>query len=321
MGRPFSEHVASAEWRSEAETWIAEQVDRHGHTLTGEVEQSRIRPWSTQLKVPTDVGIVWFKANCPAMQFEPALHTALSRLVSGSVDEPYAVDVERHWMLTADRGATLGDRHEPTIADWRQVLAEAARLQRAVAGHRGEMLATGLPDCSPATVPERFDRLVDTFADLPDQHPAFVPPELEGRLRATRPAIVDAAQTLAESPVPVSWQHGDLHPWNVFDVGAGSLRVFDFGDAQWAHAVEVLSVPYGWITTQTTIEWTDVVGAYRDEWGITADELEVLWTATGRTQPVNRALTWWRCLEQASAAEWLEWGDAPLHHLSRVLDP
>ncbi len=320
MGRPFSEHVASDAWRREAEDWIGERLAGGGRTLTGEITQPRIRPWSTQLVVPTDAGTLWFKANCPSMAFEPLLHAELARLVPDAVDMPFAIDADRGWIVTADRGTTLGDSHEPSADDWRLLLDETARMQRLLAEHGVELAATGLPDCSPRTVPERFDRIVDTFASLPAEHPSHVSADVEVELRAKREAISDAAHLLAESPLPVTWQHGDLHPWNVFATDAG-LRIFDFGDGQWSHALEVLSVPYGWIEARTELAWSDVVGAYADAWGVTVEDLDGPWHASALTQSVNRALTWWAALAGATAAEWTEWGDAPLYHLKRVLEP
>lgn len=318
MARPFSERVAGEDWRGEAETWVLAELARHGLEVVGPVQQPRIRPWSTQLTVPTSGGTVWFKANCPAMAFEPRLQALLADLLPGSVDAPLAID-ERGWMLTQDRGTTLSDDHEPTLEDWQRVLTQAALMQRALAGHRDEVLGVGVPDCSPATVPGRFDRIVDTLAGLPAEHPSYVPPELEGRLRVKAPEVADAARRLDESPLPTTWQHGDLHPRNVLTVD-GDLRVFDFGDSQWSHAVEVLSVPFGWVTTYTSLAWRDVLEPYCDVWGTTPEALADDWRAASLTQPVNRTLLWWVALEQATAAEWAEWGEAPVHHLTRVLD-
>ena len=320
MGRPFSARVTGEDWRHEAEAWIVEQLDHHGDTLSGPIEQPRVRPWSTQLTVPTETGLLWFKANCAAFAFEARLHDELSRLAPDSVDAPYATQPEHGWLLTRDRGSTLGDSHEPTAGDWRDVLREAAALQRTLAGEPERLLATGLPDCAPATVVDRFDRLLEILVALPEDDPSHLDADVGSRLRSARPALVDAAQGLAESSLPTTWQHGDIHPWNVFAVSPGSLRIFDFGDAQWAHAAELLSVPYGWITQRTSLSWPEVLEAYCDTWGIDRADLESQWLLTGLTQPVNRALTWWTCLAEASAAEWAEWGEAPLHHLSRVLD-
>ena len=91
MDAVFSQSVATDAWRGEATRWIRGELAAVGRQVTGEVEQRRIRPWSTQLVVPTDRGTVWFKANCPALAFEPAVHR-LSSLEPDEVDEPLAVD-------------------------------------------------------------------------------------------------------------------------------------------------------------------------------------------------------------------------------------
>lgn len=318
MGRPFAERVAHADWRREAERWTRDELADRGVTVTGPIEQPRIRPWSTQLTVPTDLGRVWFKANCAYMSFEPALQVALAQLAPDAVDLPYAVDLDRGWMLTVDRGMTLGDSSEPTTADWQRVLSGAAALQQKAAGHEDALLATGLPDCRPRTVVDRFDRLVEVFSALPEEHPAHVPPGLRDHLLTARSRLVDSAAELEASSLPSTWQHGDLHPWNVF---AADGRLFDFGDGQWAHATEVLSVPEGWITQQGTLPWPAVLEAYADAWSMTTADLDGQRRAAAMTQPVNRTLLWWGCLQEATAAEWAEWGDSLLHHLSRVLEP
>ena len=317
MSRPFSERVAQDDWRRAAEQWTRDELSARGIEVVGPIEQPRIRPWSTQLTVPTDGGRIWFKANCPYMAFEPALQVELSRLAPDAVDGPYAVDTERGWMLTRDHGPTLGDTSEPTVDDWRRVLRHAAGLQQTVAGHEAAMLSTGLPDCRPSTVVDRFDRFVEIFSDLPDAHPAHVPPGLRSQLLSARPRVVDAAAELSASTLPATWQHGDLHPWNVF---ASDNRFFDFGDGQWAHATEVLSVPQGWITQQGTIEWSEVLEAYAEAWALPQADLTSQLRAAALTQPINRTLLWWGCLQDASAAEWAEWGHGPLQHLTRVLE-
>jgi Ser/Thr protein kinase RdoA (MazF antagonist) len=60
----------------------------------------------------------------------------------------------------------------------------------------------------------------------------------------TTGASCDAVPRVRESTglAPVTVNHGDLHPGNVFSVN-GDLRLFDFGDAQWAAAPEVLGPP------------------------------------------------------------------------------
>lgn len=320
MVTPFSQRVAEPTWFDTAVAWIVEQVEERGHHVTGTVEQRRIRPWSTQLVVPTDAGRLWFKTNCRAMSFEPALQAVLSDLVPAAVDRPFAVDADRGWLLTRDHGPTLREVRDPTPEDWQDVVAEAAAMQAALAPHGETLSAAGLPDCSPATTLDRFDRLLALYTDLPDRHPAHVPPELADRLRSARPRLVSAVERLVTSASPNTWQHGDLHPGNVY--GAGDrMRVFDFGDSQWAHPLETLAVPYGWITKLSQTPWPPVLAAWSDVWGVDPASLDEDWRASSLTHAVNRSMLWWGCLEEATAEEWRQWGDGPVSHLCRMLEP
>lgn len=321
MSRPFSELVAGDPWRHEAETWIAERLARHGHRINGDITQPRIRPWSTQLIVPTDVGKVWFKANCPGSAFEAQVQQALAGLVPDDVDAPLSIDAARGWMLTRDHGPSLRDRHEPTVADWQEVVSQTARVQRALVDQKAPLIAAGLPDYSPPSVPERLDWLIERLMRLPADHPSHVSAELGGQLDRARPVVVDAAQRLEESPVPSTFQHGDAHPANVFLAGE-RLRLFDFGDAQWAFAFEAMCVPHGWIVEKNVLPWDRVRDAYREHWTdvVTHREYEALWHAATITHSVNRSATWWRAVQGATAAERVTWGHGPRLHLLDLLE-
>jgi hypothetical protein len=318
---PFSEVVSSETWRTEAERWIRERVNDAGAAVVGDVTQPRVRPWSTQLVVPTDAGLLWFKANCPALAFEPALHATLARLEPDEVDEPFAVNAERGWIVTRDRGSTLADSRESTLADWQALLRTAARMQRRLVDHSADVRRTGIPDCSPHTVVSRYDTMTERLAALPSDHPSHLSADAADRLRAGRQIVVDAVAVLLDSRVPVSLQHGDLHPGNVFVVDDG-LRLFDFGDAQWAHALELLAVPWGWISQRTSLAWPEVVAAYASVWAdvVSSDEIERELSSAMVTQVVNRAFTWWGAVARATAEELVEWGDSPRYFLDLVLE-
>jgi len=285
--------------------------------------QPRVRAWSTQLVVPTDRGRLWFKANCPALAFEPAVHEVLSRLEPTEVDEPFAVDVARGWILTRDRGTTLGDSREATVGDWQAVVSAAAGMQRRLAEHGPELLEAGLPDCAPHTVPARFTELIAALAALPVEHPSHLDDAAARRLRGAHGLVEDSVATLRDGPMSTaSWQHGDLHPGNVFAVDGG-LRLFDLGDAQWAHPLEILGVPWGWISRRTSLPWADVLAAYASVWAdvLSPAQLERLLTSAMVTLAVNRSRTWWGCLDGATPAELQEWGDSPRYFLELVLEP
>ena len=168
----------------------------------------------------------------------------------------------------------------------------------------------------------RFDSLVERYAALDPTHPSHLASELLPKYFAARSTVIDAAAALAQSPLPVTVNHGDLHPGNVLVVDGG-LRLFDFGDAQWAAAPEVLWPLWAWLTHRTDQPWRTVFTAYAEVWSdlVSTDEFDGLMAAAMVTLPVNRSQTWWSATRQATDAELAEWGDAPLSQLSHVLRP
>lgn len=318
----FSVLVSEPGWRAEADRWIVTRLREAGVSPVAPPEQRRIRPWSTHRVVPTSGGRVWFKANCPDLSFELGLQQLLARLAPGRVDTPIAIEDSRGWMLTWDRGDTLAERHEPTLAEWCEMVQEAGDVRRRAASAREQVLSTGVHDCSPETVPDRFDALLARYAALDAEHPSHVTAGQLKQFQAVRPAVVDAATALVQSPLPATVNHGDLHPGNVLTVDGG-LRLFDFGDAQWAAAPEVLGALWGWLTRRTRHPWRKVFDAYAEVWGdvVTRAEFDHLVAAAMVTLPVNRSLTWWSATRQTTKEELAEWGGAPLSQLSHVLRP
>ncbi|GAA1775979.1 phosphotransferase [Agromyces lapidis] len=323
--------MTSDGWHDAATAWAASALGERGAGVTA-VAQPRVRPWSTQLVIDAGRGEeaarFWFKANCRAQAFEPGLQAFLASVLPDAVADPIAADPERGWMLTADHGATLREaRGEAgaTAHDWLAVVAEWARVQRALVGRAEEIAALGVPDCSPGTVPARFELMLERVLGLAPGHPSAPGDETASALRAARPRVAEAAETLAASGLTPTLQHGDLHPGNVFAAAAGEpgrLRVFDFGDAQWAHPVEAILIPTA-VMEYGGLDPTPVEAAFRGAWAesgaLDDDRWAELVAAAEITQAVNRSLTWWDCLAEASGSETSEWGESVLRHLSRVL--
>src|SRR3954454_14181085 len=60
-------------WVATAHGWIADRLGELGLTRTGAIEQPHVREWSTAMRVPTDQGDLWFKANSEVLAFEAGL--------------------------------------------------------------------------------------------------------------------------------------------------------------------------------------------------------------------------------------------------------
>lgn len=297
-------------WVAAAEDWIDAECARAALTRTGPA-RGRGRPYSVVARVPTDAGTVWFKASPPASRFEPALLVALAAWYPDRFAAPVAVDLDRAWSLTRDGGPTLRDQQQsalttvpttvpPDPGRWPAVLSGYARLQADLTRHGDRLLALGLADLRPGSVPAQFERLLDGPAisqaiDAPDG----ITGREHAALRALTPQLREWCAELDELGIPASLDHADVHPGNIF--AAGGVP-FDWGDAAVAHPFCSLLV-----ALRTAAEHTRLAPQSPELAVLTASYLEP-WLAAGHSQatvdrvlplalriaPLARALTWGR---------------------------
>jgi Phosphotransferase enzyme family len=194
--------------------------------------------------VPTDEGLVWFKAGGPGNAYEAGLLERLRRWAVPYVLPPLAVEVDRGWLLLPDGGTRLRDTLDrgPGLEPWGRILGEWAGLQRQVAPRIEELLAAGVPDRRPAVMPGHL-------ADLLDDPVSQLEPADRERLLAVLPTYVGWCQELDALGIAPSLQHDDLHDGNVF-VGPAGDRFFDWGDASVAHPFGTLLVTFRSISSR-----------------------------------------------------------------------
>jgi len=94
-------------WLEAARAWIRAELARQNLGLEGEIEQSHVCPWSTILRVPTEIGMVYFKASAPYFGHETGLTAFLARFRPELIPDLLAVDLTRHWLLMRDSGRPL----------------------------------------------------------------------------------------------------------------------------------------------------------------------------------------------------------------------
>src|SRR5574340_1197764 len=119
MNKPTLEWEKPA-WREAAVAWITSQLSARSIHLNGDIEQTHIRPWSTVMRVPTDQGILFFKASAEYLAHEAAVTEYLTNFRPKLFPELYATDNRRGWMLMADAGVPLRQfvRGEKSFARW-----------------------------------------------------------------------------------------------------------------------------------------------------------------------------------------------------------
>ena len=217
-------------WLAGAHGWIEAELGRLGLRRSGDIEQPHVYPWSTVLRVPTDGGVVWFKANTPELEHEAAVVGLLSARRPDVVPPLLGVDLERGWLLMADAGEPLRGivARERTFDPWLDVLPLYADVQLALAGDVDELLALGVPDLRLATLPARYEALLDEI-------------DADQRLRAAVPRVAELCDELAAYGIAETIQHDDLHDGQVF-IRDGSPLILDWGDACVSHPFFTLSV-------------------------------------------------------------------------------
>ena len=229
-----------------AHAWIAARLGERGRSVVGAVEQPHVTDWSTVMRVPTEDGPVWFKANDETMRHEAAVTTLVAPRSSGRVPMPLASDPRTGWLLLADAGPRLRDviPEERSLERWHDVLEAYARIQLACEDQVDALLAAGLPDRRLPTLPGAYDALLAQLGDAD--------PRLPGA-----GTIADLGEQLAAFGIRETVQHDDLHDGQVF-LGAGVHQVLDWGDACVSHPFFTLAV-----TLEGVIAWgvDDVEGS------------------------------------------------------------
>ena len=279
-------------WLETAHEWIHDRVDESGAKITGPIEQPHVRPWATAMRVPTDAGPVWFKANAPVLAHEAAVVSVIAARRPDCVPELLAADLERGWMLMGDGGLRLREivERERSLSRWLELLPRYAQLQIDLAGHADELVGVGAPDRRLAVLASQYEQLLeDGVEGLPEG-------DLR-RLRGLTACVREMCDQLASYGLPETIQHDDLHDGQVF-VRDGRYLFFDWGDACVSPAFFTMSVTLEGVLAWglDDVEGSEDVAPYRDAYlepftaYATRHELEAAHTMALRLGWLCRAL-------------------------------
>ena len=287
------------DWQAAAQAWIRSVLGKNNLQLTGEIEQPHIRPWSTVMTVPTNDGMLYFKASASIFAHEPALTDYLARFQPEIFPELLAVDTKRHWMLMRDAGTPLRHfiRTEKSIARWKDVLPLYVDLQKAMAERTTHLLALGAMDRRLKKLPELFENLIaDESAMLLDQEESLTSEEYV-RLKNYGPEFAQMCERLSSFGIPETIHHDDFHDGNIF-VRDGRIVFTDWGESAITHPFFTLVVMMRSVDNSIGVDFSpeseEVRDMYLQYWTSYApiDELRSIVKLTQRIGYVNRALTW-----------------------------
>jgi len=225
------------DWLKQAHNWIRTETARRDIELTGAIKQSHIYPWSTVMRVPTNGGTLFFKASAQDVAPEAALTQALARWYPNNIPELVAVDTARGWMLMRDAGEPLRASIRPTgdLKPWERVILLYAAVQVRVVEHVPELLAMGVPDWRLATLPARYNKLLEDTGGLELAYSGGLNSTEFRRLQSLAPRFAQVCADLASFGIPETLNHGDFHDGNVLLRNNGRIILFDWGDGNLTH--------------------------------------------------------------------------------------
>lgn len=224
-------------WQKQAHDWIRTEAERNSIRLTGRIEQPHVYHWSTVMRVPSNEGMIFFKATAGETIYEIALTQKLASWFPEYLPDLIAVDAGRGWMLMRDGGEQLRASIRPTknIMPWESVIGRYAELQIGIAEHVDELLALGIPDHRLAVLPALYTRLLTDRKSLMIGEEKGLTVEEFDQLQGMTRRLEEICVELDKFGIPESINHGDFHDGNVL-VKNGRITFFDWGDADVTHA-------------------------------------------------------------------------------------
>ena len=289
-------------WLKQASDWIHAETTRQSIQIIGPIEQPHMYPWSTVLRVPTNEGMLFFKATAAETVYESALTQILTGWYPDCMPKLIAVDIPRGWMLMRDGGEQLRVSIRPTqnIAPWQPVITSYSELQVGLTEHISDFLALGIPDHRLTALPELFTKLLtDEESFMIDQPKGLTSNELR-QLQNLKPWFKQICSDLAAFGIPESLNHGDFHDGNVL-LKNGVITFFDWGDADVTHPF--VSLRTFFVSIEIALELDDysftpemsaLLDLYLEPWQKFASKSALL-TAYGLSKPVAsivKALAW-----------------------------
>ena len=246
------------DWQRQAREWIRAEAEHHSIQINGEIEQPHAYAWSTVMRVPTNAGMLFFKATAGETIYEIALTEKLAKWFPKSVPELVAVDAAKGWMLMRDGGEQLRASIRPVkdIKPWEPVVRSYAELQIGLAEHVDELLALGIPDHRLAALPSLYSRLLaDDEILRVGQEKGLASNEFQ-QLKEMTSRFEQICADLAAYGLPESINHGDFHDGNVL-IKDSRITFFDWGDADITHPF--VSLRTLWVSIEIALELDDYV--------------------------------------------------------------
>lgn len=303
---------SSPEFRAELTGFVTAAVGE-----PSSLEPDRVRPWSTVWRAETGRGVFWAKDNTSGQHHEAALLARLGELSPGRVVPVTAADPERGLLLTPDRGVPLGQQGDVDVGTWCDVVAAHAALQREVVPHLDSL---GLTRLDAVEAVAHVERLVGALRAYPDGDPRRLTDDQLRTVEGVLPDVALWSAQVAALGLPVTLDHNDLHPHNVFAVD-GRLELFDFGDAVAIEPLASLRIPLA-SAAEDGLDLERIADAGIEAWSdlAPAAELRAALPAALQLGSLGRTESWLRCVADMAEDELPDFGGSAAGWLTRLAE-
>lgn len=309
--KTFPELWADADWRARANAWTQRALAEKNIGMQGELQETQVRPWSIVLHALTLQGKIFFKATPPVLGNELALTEHLAQWAPSVIPQIVGVERTEGWWLARDGGENIRANLQATrdLSEWCEALQSYAQVQMGLIDRVDEMIALGVPDRRPRTLPAQFDIVLD---DMPllriDQEKGITADEYT-RLRALAVPLAEWCAQLQAAKIPNSLHHGDLNSGNVL-LHDGKFAFVDWGDASVAHPFA--SVRTALVSVEIVLALPDydastapLRDAYLAAWSNydSPENLMSVFRLAQRTSALVSCLSWYQFLKTLSPTD------------------
>lgn len=220
-------------WFFAASKLIEHALVARQRRLAGPIEQIRTWGRSTVLRAHTSSGDVYFKAVPPMFAHEVVVTGYLAARFPDAGVATIAIDTDPYWLLMESLPGTPLEEIKD-LAAWTRAFGSLAELQVKLVDATADLRDLDCPERSLAGLRAAIPGIADDDVLQLLGRDGGLTTEQSVLLRSSVNVLQDACDELIALGVPMSLEHGDLHPGNIVVDGPND-RFFDWSDCALSH--------------------------------------------------------------------------------------
>ena len=300
-------------WFQDALAWADGVLVVHGLKRTSEPVLVRAWQASALYRLTAGEGVYYLKAVPACFAHEGDLTRWLHTLLPGAAPRVLELRDSSLFLMAGVRGSDFLETDTPAV------LNVLAATQRKAETRTLELFDLGCPDRSPAVLARQVRALLAVAETFEDEVGGLTAAEVS-RLRDLEPLFLDMCKRLADSPIPMTLVHGDMHGGNVV-TGQTDVTLLDWSDASVGFPFLDANVYYFLGPTTSPEQQAAARDGYLSAWTdlLPFEELRGLYQDATALGELHRAVSYQYYLTP-TLPDPEELRDVQLWHLKRALE-